>query len=344
MSLKKRGSIWHIDVAAPQGDRIRQSTGTADRQEAQRIHDELRAELWRRPAAPAARPFADAVAAWLETGEKGLPDRYRLRALGLMAEPLDALTEDRLADVLARWRGGTRNRVAQLLHAVLEVARRRGWIERVPHLARVAVDDQRVRWLTADEWRRLQAELPCHLRQMARLAVSTGLREANVRLLEWSQVDMARRVAWIHPDQAKAGRAIGVPLNDDAMAVLEAQMEAQEADEAPAMWVFPYASRGPVTKTSTRAWWRAVERAGVAPLRWHDLRHTWASWHVMAGTPLEVLQRLGGWRTLQMVTRYAHLAPEHLASYAGNARPLDAAAPASRHNLRHKLPTKARKH
>jgi hypothetical protein len=55
--------------------------------------------------------------------------------------------------------------------------------------------------------------------------------------------------------------------------------------------------------------------------RWHDLRHTWASWHVMAGTPLEVLQKLGGWSSLAMVLRYAHLAPDHLAGYADNARP-----------------------
>ena len=41
----------------------------------------------------------------------------------------------------------------------------------------------------------------------------------------------------------------------------------------------------------------------------------------MNGTPLEVLQKLGGWKTLQMVTRYAHLAPEHLARYADNAAP-----------------------
>jgi integrase len=42
--------------------------------------------------------------------------------------------------------------------------------------------------------------------------------------LEWQQIDMQRHVAWIHPDQAKAAKAIGVPLNDDAVAVLKAQI------------------------------------------------------------------------------------------------------------------------
>jgi integrase len=72
----------------------------------------------------------------------------------------------------------------------------------------------------------------------------------------------------------------------------------------------------------TKGWKSALQRAGIEPtFRWHDLRHTWASWHVMSGTPLEVLQKLGGWSSLTMVMRYAHLAPDHLAGYANNARP-----------------------
>jgi site-specific recombinase XerD len=48
---------------------------------------------------------------------------------------------------------------------------------------------------------------------------------------------------------------------------------------------------------------------------WHDLRHTWASWHVQRGTPLQVLKELGGWETLEMVQRYAHLSADHLARW-----------------------------
>ena len=50
--------------------------------------------------------------------------------------------------------------------------------------------------------------------------------------------------------------------------------------------------------------------------RWHDLRHTWASWHVQSGTPLNVLQEPGGWASYSMVQRYAHLAADHLAPWA----------------------------
>jgi integrase len=53
----------------------------------------------------------------------------------------------------------------------------------------------------------------------------------------------------------------------------------------------------------------------VENFRWHDLRHTWATLHAQAGTPLHVLQELGGWRTPAMVRRYAHLTGTHLACH-----------------------------
>jgi integrase len=64
------------------------------------------------------------------------------------------------------------------------------------------------------------------------------------------------------------------------------------------------------------AWERALRRTGIENFRFHDLRHTWASWHVMSGTRLQELMELGGWKSFEMVLRYAHLAPEHLANAA----------------------------
>jgi integrase len=72
----------------------------------------------------------------------------------------------------------------------------------------------------------------------------------------------------------------------------------------------------PIRKAGKAAWHKALKRAGIDNFRWHDLRHTWASWHVQSGTPLHVLQELGGWQTAEMVQRYAHLAPEHLSEHA----------------------------
>jgi integrase len=150
---------------------------------------------------------------------------------------------------------------------------------------------------------------------MARFSLATGLRQRNVADLEWSQVDLGRRMAWIHPDQAKARRAIAVPLNAEAMAVLRRQEGKHPRN------VFVFRGR-PIRQVNTKAWKAALDRAGIEDFRWHDLRHTWASWHVQAGTPLNVLQELGGWETTEMVRKYAHLGGDHLAEHAERiARP-----------------------
>ncbi len=78
--------------------------------------------------------------------------------------------------------------------------------------------------------------------------------------------------------------------------------------------VFVYHGR-PVYQTVTEAWRKALRRARISDFRWHDLRHTWASWHVQRGTPLQVLKELGGWETLEMVQRYAHLSADHMTQW-----------------------------
>ncbi|WP_264318416.1 tyrosine-type recombinase/integrase [Acidithiobacillus ferrooxidans] len=81
-----------------------------------------------------------------------------------------------------------------------------------------------------------------------------------------------------------------------------------------------YHQRHPVTDVTTKAWYKALERADIPEgFRWHDLRHTWASWHAQNGTPLHVLQEMGGWSSPSTVKRYAHLSVQHLATYVENA-------------------------
>jgi len=72
----------------------------------------------------------------------------------------------------------------------------------------------------------------------------------------------------------------------------------------------------PISQVSTKAWYMALQRAGIEDFRWHDLRHTWASWHAQGGTLLFALQELGGWESAEMVRRYAHLSADHLAPWA----------------------------
>lgn len=137
---------------------------------------------------------------------------------------------------------GTVNLHMAELSKILHYAHKRGWIDRVPPIIKQPQPAKRMTWLTPEQAEILLAELPAHLRQMARFALSTGLRETNVRMLTWTQVDMERGTAWIHADQAKAGKNIPVPLNADALDVLREQRGQHRR------WVFPVYRRD--TKTA----------------------------------------------------------------------------------------------
>jgi Phage integrase family len=122
---------------------------------------------------------------------------------------------------------------------------------------------------------------------MAAFSLELGLWAANMTGLRWSVVELARQLAWAYPDEAKARKAIAVPRNGKAVASLQKQI-GQHRDV-----VFTVKGQ-PVAQVSTAAWYKAWRQAGIENFRWHDLRHTWASWHVQSGTPLNVLQELGG--------------------------------------------------
>ena len=322
MSLVTRGSIWWIDFVTPNGRRIRKSTGTAERKLAQELHDRLKAESWRidRLGERTRRTWNEAVVRWLkESSHKATleSDKAHLRWLdrwlnGKYLDEIGRTTVDRISD--ARLGEGvsnaTVNRTLEVLRAILRrSARDWEWLDRIPTVRMLKEPTRRVRFLTREEADRLLAELPAHLADLAAFSLATGLRRSNVTGLQWTQVDLERRLAWVHPDQAKARKAIPVPLNAEAVVAIRRQSGCHPTH------VFSYRGR-PIRQVSTKAWYAALDRAGIADFRWHDLRHTWASWHVQSGTPLHALQELGGWESSEMVRRYAHFSAEHLAPYA----------------------------
>ena len=205
----------------------------------------------------------------------------------------------------------TRNRYLAVGRGIVNYAHVQGWRASNLRVQRFPESRHRIRYLTPEEASRLLSELPDYLRAMAEFSLATGLRESNVRLLEWSSVDLARSIAWVHGDQAKAGKSLAVPLNASAMDVLHSQ-QAQHWK-----WVFPLNGR-PLYQCNNTAWKSALKRAGIDNFRWHDLRHTWASWHVQNDTSLYDLKVLGGWASMAMVERYAHMTHERVARVSGN--------------------------
>ncbi|HVC38122.1 MAG TPA: site-specific integrase [Gammaproteobacteria bacterium] len=326
MSLYKRGEFWWVRFTTPAGKRVRQSTGTDNREAAEEYHDQLKAECWRveRLGERAAKNWNEAAVQWLkETGHKAThyQDKATLRWLDpfLGGKLLSKITRELVVEIAEakalEASPSTANRHLALIRAILRKARDEWeWVERIPKIKLYPVKNQRTRWITRKEAERLLSLLPAHQARMARFSLSTGLRQRNVTGFEWTQVDLKQRLAWIYPDQAKARKPIGVPLNEEAVGVLRECLGQHER------FVFTYHGR-PITQVNTKAWRDAVRKAGLEPFRWHDLRHTWASWHAQAGTPLNVLQELGGWASAEMVQRYAHLGVVHLREHAERIAP-----------------------
>jgi integrase len=123
--------------------------------------------------------------------------------------------------------------------------------------------------------------------------------------LKWSEVNLETKTVWVDGSEAKGKKAISVPLSSKAYGLLS---ELDKKKEGPFVFTF----NGKPVKSIKTAFNKALDRAGLEDVTFHTLRHTFASWAVQRGVPLVVLKELGGWQSLEMVTRYAHLSPDHL--------------------------------
>lgn len=319
MPLYRIGKVWYTDIASLSG-RDRRSTKTTDLREARAVYQRRKKEIWRRDQLGEAPSITwiEAVARWMEETNPRLEDRYRLRSFSVdenTALPLSAasITEGIKSGLSA----GSWNRLLSIVQTIHKLSGLNP-----PSVTRKPTPTGRTRHLSAKEWSRLQEALKAEsplLLQAARFTLATGLRENNVLELEWSQVDLKRKTLVIHPDQFKTRVTLGLPLNDDALAVLKARRGLNKR------WVFAHPDSGkPLVKASNRAWYNALKKSGLykTGVVWHSLRHTFASWAVMRGVSLLELQQLGGWKTFSMVQRYAHLAPDHLRAAVNKVKPV----------------------
>ncbi|EMY0145429.1 site-specific integrase [Salmonella enterica subsp. enterica serovar Schwarzengrund] len=361
MSLFRRGETWYASFTLPDGKRFKQSLGTKDKRQATELHDRLKAEAWRvsKLGETPDMTFEEACVRWLEekAHKKSLDDdksRIGFWLQHFAGIQLKDITETKIYSAIQKmtnrrheenWKMmeeacrkkgkqppvfkpkpaaiATKATHLSFIKALLRTAERE-WkmLDKAPIVKVPQPKNKRIRWLEHEEAKRLIDECPEPLRSVVKFALATGLRRSNIINLEWQQIDMQRRVAWVNPEDSKSNRAIGVALNDTACKVLRGQIGKHHK------WVFVHTKEGirpDGSKTPTirkmrvddqRAWNAACRRAGIEDFRFHDLRHTWASWLIQSGVPLSVLQEMGGWESIEMVRRYAHLAPNHLTEHA----------------------------
>lgn len=361
MSIFRRGEIWYASFTPAGGKRIKQSLGTSDKQQAQELHDKLKAESWREAKMGELTPmtFEEACVRWIhEKSEK----KTLWNDKDQISFWLEHLSGKRLQDIkereiyaavsgainrnhLNRWRQisaayarrgkeapeykpklltqGTKIKRLSFIRSLFRAAERE-WrvIDKGPLIKVPVAKERRIRWLKPEEAQRLVKECSEPLKSTVEFALSTGLRRSNITSLKWEQIDMQKRMAWIYADESKSGRAIGVALNDTACAVLRKNIGRHDE------FVFAYVDmvendKGEMervsrcVRTNANTGWRAaLRRAGIEDFRFHDLRHTWATWLIMAGVPISALQEMGGWQTIDMVRRYAHFSSDHLSQHA----------------------------
>ncbi len=162
-------------------------------------------------------------------------------------------------------------------------------------------DNCRIRFLKPDEIKALLSESSDDLKPLIITALNTGMRYSEITGMRWVDVDLKAEA--IHVPDTKSGKPRDVPMNQEMLDLLSNLERKSE-------YVFcrPDGSR---IKSIRTAFEKAKRRAGIKDFRFHDLRHTFASYMVMSGNDILAVKELLGHSSMAMVLRYAHLSREH---------------------------------
>jgi len=237
----------------------------------------------------------------------------RIGHLRLMAVSPALLTEcrDELAE--AHSPATVRRYLALLSHAFAVARREWQWIDNNPveHVSKPKEPPGRVRFLSDDERQRLldacQRSRNPDLYPVVLMALSTGARKNEILSLVWTAIDLSRQLVTFHYTKNSARRS--VPIAGELNRILQQRAKVRRIDTA---LVFPRPDgRAPIDIRT--AWETALRRAGIDDFRFHDLRHSTASYLAMSGASLAEIADVLGHRTLAMVKRYAHLSDQHTA-------------------------------
>jgi integrase len=313
----KRGDskYWQIVVAG-----VRRSSGTTDRRKAEALEHRLNAEAWDKANGLIAPTWDEACLDWFSVNAT-------LRSIELQAhmakwlkphltgKRLNEITRDMVHKIM-QTRGvsleertaknTTANRHVQFVGKIIRYGGRTP-----PRFIHYPPPMGRDRWLSVEDWQRIEAVMPEDLRQLATFSLATGLREANVMWMQWDWIDGENVI--IPATHTKTGRSYGLPLNRTAMGIIK---ERRNAKVVHATYVFLLAGRPAYRMALWRAWNSAVAKAEVKRITYHGLRHTFASWMVQAGVPIEIVNRLGQWSNRGVSHNYMHFDTASLRPWA----------------------------
>jgi integrase len=232
------------------------------------------------------------------------------------------LTSEKVARIDGTRSAATVNRLFALLRRLLRLCKKWGHLRDVPHFEMAKEPPGRIRFLTREEAQRLldacrgkeRRKHNPHLASIVVLALHSGMRRGEILALTWERVDFSRGVLVL--DQTKNGRRREVPMSETVYGVLSEIRKAQAVDDVLPTHgpVFRHRRTGARMHEINNGFAVVAREAKLADFRFHDLRHTCASWLVQDGASLQEVKEILGHRDLTMTLRYAHLAPGHLRS------------------------------
>lgn len=313
-----------------QGRQIRRSTEVTDKKLAERIYFKVMSlvaegKWFDQPPAQPRRMVKDLLERYLRdysARNKAVLTHRRDQSLAAHLRrafgdvPLDQLRPAQLADYKASRRAqgaapkSLNDELTLLGHAYKLAMMEWEWTSDNPVLkiAKEKVRNQIERWLTPEEEQRLLAAAPHWLQEIIVFALHTGLRQSEILNLQWPQVDLGRRTLTIL--EQKNGSRDTLPLNATAVEVLQARARVRSISTT---YVFFNGTGHRMdARNLLRAFYPAMRKAGIERFRFHDLRHTFATRLIQAGVDVYTVQKLGRWKTISMVMRYAHHHPESL--------------------------------
>jgi len=207
----------------------------------------------------------------------------------------------------------TVNREFAFISGALSEAVGRGYLEYNPAsgIRMLPEENERVRWLSLQEEERLLEFCSDWIRPVVVAAVETGLRRGELLRLTWADIDRGRRQ--IRVEYSKNHSVRYIPTSRRLEGTLDS-LNPFVGPEGPCPFVFVNAETGRPFEEGgvSHAFMRAARSAGLKNVRFHDLRHSFASRLVQAGVPLNNVRELLGHRSMAMVLRYSHLAPSNL--------------------------------
>lgn len=326
MSLSKRNGVYYIDIRTPSGERIRRSTGVKDKKLAQEYHDKVKHQLWALDKLDrrVERTFNEALILLLNDG-KGQKDyatkvrhaKYWRPIFGdtnlssITGEMIDNNLPTHNAKSKEPLAPATINKYRKTILRALSLAYKNNWINSIPYVGKLKEPKIRVRWATKQQAQELLNNISiAWLRDVSLFALLTGARRTEILSMTWDKIDFQNKIAIVSNDIAKNGKARSLLLNEEAIRLL------QDRRLINSKYVFVSSNGSMLKDIDRRAFNRAAKECNLEDFHFHDLRHTWASWHVQRGTPLFTLKELGGWETLEMVQKYAHLNAGHLSQFS----------------------------